>query len=428
MDAKKPVSAREAAYRSLVRCENDGSYTNLEIDSKIKKYRLEGAERSLFTVLVYGVTERRLTLDFRLSPCVTGGLGRLAPEVVTVLRLGAYQILYLDRIPDSAAVNESVELARRHCPGGAHKLVNAVLRELCRTKDTPPPFPADPHEAAEVRYGVPRGLIELWTGSYGAEKTEEILIALSVRPPVTVRVNTLKTTVGELAGLLGGREGPVPHSLILDEKTVPEILRRVLSDGLCYVQDLSSQEAVAALDVRPGMTVVDVCCCPGGKSFASALAMENDGAIYSFDLHENKLSLVTGTAAKLGIDVVTAAARDAREPDPDLFGKADRVICDVPCSGLGVIAKKPEIRYRDLSAAEKLPGLQFEILRASASYLKPGGRMLYSTCTLNRAENEEVVSRFLAETPEFALLSEQTFFPSPTNDGFFAAVMEKREG
>ena len=420
------ISAREAAYRSLIRCENDKSYTNLEIDAKIKKFGLEGAERSLFTILVYGVTERRITLDFRLSPCVTGGVGRLSPEVLTVLRLGAYQTLYLDRVPDSAAVNESVELARRHCPAGSYKLVNAVLRELCRKKNDPPPLPGDPVAAAEVEYGVPRGLIGLWISSYGEDKTKEILEALSVRPPVTVRANTLKTTPEELAERLGGAAGPVPGSLILKSGTAPEELRLAIGEGLCYVQDASSQEAVALLGPRPGMTLVDTCCCPGGKSFAAALMMENSGVIRAFDLHQNKLSLVTGTAARLGVDIIAADARDARQPDPALAGRADRVICDVPCSGLGVIAKKPEIRYKDLSDIKNLPDLQYDILCASASYLKPGGRLLYSTCTLNKAENEEVAARFLDGSPDFSLVEQRTFFPSAANDGFFACVMEKK--
>lgn len=419
------VSAREAAYLSLIRCERDASYTNLEIDSKIKKYKLEGPERSLYTVLVYGVTELRLTLDYRIGACVTGDACRLDPEVKTLLRLGAYQILYLDRVPDPAAVNETVELARRFAPSGAHKLVNAALRALCRTKDTPPPPPDDPIAALEVAYAVPRGIIELWNGSYGEKETAEILDALLVRPSVTVRVNTLKTTADDLCAVLGGVTGEIPGAVVLDKKTPPEKLREALDRGLCFVQDGSSQAAVAMVDPRPGDVLVDVCSCPGGKSFAAAMLMEGKGDIRAFDLHENKLSLVTATAAKLGIEIISVCARDARDPDPDLLGKADRVICDVPCSGLGVIAKKPEIRYRELDSISRLPELQYEILRASAGYLKPGGRLLYSTCTLNRAENEEVVGRFLSNNADFTPVASRTFFPSETNDGFFAAVLAK---
>ena len=423
------ISAREAAYRSLLRCERDGSYTNIEVDSKIKKYGLEGAERALYTVLTYGVTERKITLDFRLSALVTGEYAALAHEVTTLLRLGAYQILYLDRVPQSAAVNETVTLARRFAPKGSHTLVNAVLRRLCRTIDCPPALPDDPDLRQEIEYSVPRGLIRLWKQSYGDAQTETILDSLSRPAKVALRVNTLKTTVSDLRAALeaddvGSAPGDPSGSLVLDGSAVPAPVRQAIADGLCYVQDLSSQTAVAMLDPKPGETLIDTCCCPGGKSFAAALAMNDTGAIRAFDLHANKLSLVTNTADKLGITIIQASARDAREPDPDLIGRVDRVICDVPCSGLGVIAKKPEIRYRDLDSVSRLPALQLEILTASARYLKPGGRLLYSTCTLNRAENENVVSAFLERNHGFVLIEQRTFFPSPENDGFFAAVIE----
>ena len=426
-----PVTAREAAFRSLLRCEQSGSYTNLEIDSKIKKYGLEGPERAFYTALVYGVTERRITLDFRLRACVSGRLEDVDLPVLVILRIGAYQILYLDRVPQSAAVNEAVETARRHARAGAGKFVNAVLRTLCRTLDAPPDPPEDRLEALEAEFSVPRGLIALWENSYGEERAREILSSLSEPARVAVRVNTLKTTREELAASLE-KEGvkTVPcgpdGSLILKDPGFPPALRRAVDEGLCFVQDISSQTAVAMLGPRPGELIADVCACPGGKSFCAALAMDGAGEIYSFDLHENKLSLVAGTAQKLGVGIISASARDARDPDPALAGRCDRVICDVPCSGFGVIAKKPEIRYRDPAGTERLPELQLEILRASSGYLRSGGRLLYSTCTLLCRENEEVVSAFLDGSPDFELISQRTFFPSRENDGFFAAVLERK--
>ena len=418
-----PITAREAAFRSLIKCENAGSYSNLEIDSKINKYGLEGAERALYTVLVYGVIERRIALDLRLKPLVNGGFERLDDVVKVILRIGAYQILHLDRVPDSAAVDEAVKTARRHAPAGAHNLVNAVLRSLCRTLNDPPELPDDPVLRLEATYSIPRGIIELWIGSYGAENAKKILDGLDARSrDVTVRVNTLKTTRDELARTMGG----VPFDDLPDAIAVdcdPDALRTALESGLCYVQDISSQRAVQMLDPRSGDTVADVCCCPGGKSFACALAMRNVGEIRAFDLHANKLSLVERTASRLGITIIATAPRDAREPDPALVGRCDRVVCDVPCSGLGVIAKKPEIRYKPLGDIARLPQLQYDILRASASYLKVGGRLLYSTCTLNRAENEEVVARFLSENSAFSLCDERTFFPDRLADGFYAAVL-----
>lgn len=425
------AGARKAAFLSLIRAEKSGSYTNLEIDSKIKKFGLAGAERALYTALVYGVTERRITLDFRLAPLVSGGLDRLASEVLCILRLGAYQIIYLDRVPNSAAVNESVILAKEFAPR-ARGLVNAVLRSLCRTLDDPPALPDDPVLRAEIEYGVPRGIIALWNGCYGEEKTREILDGLSRRPLTALRVNTLKTTPEALASRLaeGGytaRPGDAESSLILSGPGSPETLRAALEDGLCFVQDLSSQTAVGMLGVREGDFVIDCCCCPGGKTFAAALATGGRGSVRAFDLHENKLSLVSRTAERLGVGgIIGTAARDARDPDPALYGKADRVICDVPCSGLGVIAKKPEIRYRALESAARLPELQLAILAASSRYLKSGGRLLYSTCTLNGAENGGVTAAFLESADGFSLIGERTFFPTPQNDGFYAAVIEKK--
>lgn len=423
------ISAREAAFRSLVKCEQSGSYTNLEIDSKIKKYGLVGPERSLYTTLVYGVTERQITLDYRLSRLTRGDWAALAPEVRTILRLGGYQILYLDRIPESAAVNESTELARRHAPRGAHNLVNAVLRQLCRTKNEFP-LPKERRAALSVRYSVPESLIEIWERSYGEEKTLEILEATFARPSVTLRVNTLKNTSDELVSKLvkrgvNAQKGSLEGSVALAPSASLADMFDLIEDGSCFVQDLSSQTAVKMLAPKEGHLLVDTCACPGGKSFCAAVEMHGRGEIHSFDLHKSKLSLIEKGAKKLGIDIITVAERDARKPDEALVGRCDSVICDVPCSGLGVIAKKPEIRYKDIESIDRLPEVQYDIFCASVGYLKPGGRLLYSTCTINSRENEDIVTRFIEEHPDFLLIEQKTFFPTTHSDGFFAAVIEK---
>lgn len=423
------ISAREAAFRSLIKCEQNKSYTNLEIDSAIKKIGLEGAERALYTTLVYGVTERRITLDYRLSRFTHTPWDELAPELRTILRIGGYQILCLDRIPESAAVNESTELARRHAPRGSHNLVNAVLRELCRKKKDFP-LPDDRVEALSVKYSVPCALIGIWEASYGQEKTLEILEATFCRPCVTLRVNTLKITADDLITRLCERsidaqKGNVEGSVVLDPSASLSDMIDLIEDGYCFVQDLSSQTAVKMLAPEADELIADCCSCPGGKSFGAAIEMKGRGKIHSFDLHKNKLSLVDKGAKKLGIEIISTAERDGRIPDPELIGKCDRVICDVPCSGLGVIAKKPEIRYKELSDIVRLPEIQYSILAASVGYLKSGGHILYSTCTINSAENEAVVNRFLAENAGYRLIEQKTFFPTPQSDGFFAAVIEK---
>lgn len=424
------IGAREAAFRSLLKCEQSGSYTNLEIDSKIKKFGLEGPEKSLYTMLVYGVTERRITLDWRLSRLTRGDWEAVAPEVRTILRIGGYQILYLDRIPERAAVNESTELARRHAPRGAHNLVNAVLRELCRRKDEFP-LPNDRIAALSVRFSVPETLINIWESSYGEEKTLEILEATFSRPSVTLRVNTLKNTADELLskileqGVIA-EKGVLDGSVVLSPTSSLADIFNLIEDGSCFVQDASSQTAVKMLAPGEGELLADTCACPGGKSFSAAVEMHGQGEIHSFDLHKNKLSLIEKGAKKLGIDIITVAERDARKPDESLIGRCDRVICDVPCSGLGVIAKKPEIRYKNLSDIERLPEVQYDILCASVRYLKPGGRILYSTCTINSRENEDIVARFLNDHSDYTLIEQKTFFPTMQNDGFFAAVIRKK--
>ncbi|MBQ4055063.1 MAG: 16S rRNA (cytosine(967)-C(5))-methyltransferase RsmB [Clostridia bacterium] len=425
------IGAREAAFRSLLKCEQNGSYTNLEIDSKIKKSGLEGVEKSLYTTLVYGVTERQIALDYRLSRLTRGDWSALAPEVRTILRLGGYQILYLDRIPESAAVNESTGLARRFAPRGAHNLVNAVLRQLCRSKEDFT-LPEDRIDALSVSYSVPRALIEIWESSYGREKTAAILEATFCRPRVTLRVNTLKNTADELISKLSERsvkagKGRVDGAVVLDASASVADMLDLIEDGSCFVQDASSQTAVKMLAPKAGELIVDACACPGGKSFSSAVEMQGVGEIHSFDLHKSKLPLIEKGAKKLGIEIITAAERDARNPDAALLGRCDRVVCDVPCSGLGVIAKKPEIRYKDLSDIGRLPEIQYDILCASAGYLRPGGRILYSTCTINSAENEKIAERFVGEHPEYRLVEQRTFFPTPENDGFFAAIIEKND-
>ena len=203
-------------------------------------------------------------------------------------------------------------------------------------------------------------------------------------------------------------------------------VKDLLDEGLFFVQDTSSAEAVGMLEIKPGSFVIDTCACPGGKSFAAAVEMNGKGEIRSFDLHKNKLSLIEKTAQRLAIKNITTAELDGKVGEPSLFGKADYVICDAPCSGLGVIAKKPEIRYKNLPDIVRLPGLQYEILCKSALYLKPGGKMLYSTCTLNRAENDENVDRFLAEHPDFCENKRKTFLPDGVCDGFFCSVLQRK--
>ena len=431
-------NAREAAYLSLMRTERDKSYSNIEIDSVIKRSGLEGAEKGLYTNLVYGVIEHRLTLDHWISLVSAKPLGKLDAEVLTILRMGLYQMVYLDRIPDSAAVNESVKLAKKY-RGSAASFVNAALRNFRRKFDVPPyPDRNDRMKYLTVRYSCGEDVVRILE-SYG--DAEPILAAFSENPPVTLRVNTLKTTRVELLELLE-KDGIEACAAIfapdgIKLKNLPERVREYIDEGLCFIQDEASQLAAEALDPKAGEVVYDVCACPGGKSFSAAIRMGDSGRIIASDLHKNKLSLITAGAQRLGIHIIETAEQNGVEHKAELVETADAIICDVPCSGLGVIAKKPEIRYKSAAEISGLPRVQSAILANSANYLKRGGRICYSTCTLNPEENQGVVKGFLSENRDFEpvdfsfgkLRSEGgmlTLFPQDGTDGFFIALLRKR--
>lgn len=411
------VNVREAALMSLERIEKSGRYSNLELDSAIKKLALQGNDRSLFTVLVYGVTEKRISLDYIISEFSKVRFSKLETTVINILRIGIYQIMYLERIPDSAACNESAELCRKYVRSGTVPFVNAVLRSVCREKNNIK-FPD-----MSTRYSVPTWICGMWCGMYGAEKTESILKALSAVPSVTARVNTLKTSREKLISCISDS---VPTDISPVGIKVDSVDSKMIDDGLYWIQDEASQLCTMSLDVKPGHTVIDCCAAPGGKSFAYAVQAENKGNVISLDLHENKLSLITDTARKLGIDIIHTKVQDGKVFNPEFEGIADRVACDVPCSGLGVIAKKPDLRYKSKSDIEHLPQLQYQILENNSRYVKDGGILVYSTCTLNKAENDDVIDRFLNNHTDFTICDgiKNTLFPDTDGtDGFFYAKL-----
>jgi len=431
----KNTTARSLAHSSLIALEKSGRYSNLEINSVLNKLdsgegvSFSQADRALYTRLVYGVTERRILLDHIIGQYSTQPTERLESDVKTALRIGLYQLLFLDRIPEHAAVSESASLVVRAKTG----YVNAVLRTFIREgkKYSLPDRIFEPVKYLSVRYSVPEPLVELFAESYAGDELEDLLEALNREPHIGLRVNTLKHTAEEAVKMLDGAR----LSKIAPDVVIVDYLDDTAKNGLIlgdwFVQDEASRITSAAVGARAGDIVVDTCSCPGGKSFSMALDMQNQGKIYSFDLHKNKLSLVDAGAAKLSLTIIETAERDARNPLGELVRRADRVLCDAPCSGIGVIAKKPDIRYKNISDIRGLPEIQFRVLSGAAEYVKPGGVLVYSTCTLNRAENEWVVERFLSENHEFRLENDalisggmRTFTPHKDGcDGFFAAKM-----
>ncbi len=434
------MKVREAAYLSLERCDKTDKFSNLELDSAIKKYGFTGADRAFFTTLVYGTIERRITLDYVIGVYSSKPIEKIAPKLMNILRLGAYQILFLDRTPDSAAVNESVELAKYYTHKGTASFVNAILRNISREKGNIPMPKEGSDKYLSVKYSLPEWLISMWRDNYGIEKTEKLLSGMNRAPFLTLRVNTLKTTRDGLINTLAN-DGIdcIPSdkcdSAIIFNSNVPIAELNALGEGLCFIQDEASQLCVKAVGAKSGETVIDTCSCPGGKSFGIALEMKNEGKLISLDLHESKLSLVVSGTNRLGINILSTAVHNGTKPKEDLVGTADRVLCDVPCSGLGVIAKKPDLRHKSPEDISRLPEIQYKILCNGASYVKNGGTLVYSTCTLNKAENEDVVTRFLNEHPEFEPCSDgmyegkpmMAFFPDEHGtDGFFVAKFIKK--
>lgn len=423
-----------------------GQYGNIAVDTALRRHPLGEADRHLYTALVYGVMERQTTLDYLLSRFSSRPIRELDDTVLMSLRMGLYQLVYLDRVPDHAALDETVSLVPRRVSGYVNAVLRAYLRfeaglprradgsraprenRLTSPADWIARFPdlkADDMAALSVTYGVPVSLCKTLAEALGADRVASVLAAFGDKPPVTVRVNPLKTTVDTLAAELtaeGLAVSPAlyaPHALRVPEGAVAQL--PAFREGRCFIQDEASQLCVAALGARPGDTVADVCACPGSKSFGIALDMENRGTVFASDLHKSKLSLIGSGAERLGITIIRTAERDARNPDPALVGQCDRVLCDVPCSGLGVIAKKPEIRHKDLSESSRLPAIQAAILEASARYVKEGGVLVYSTCTVLPAENQAVVTDFLAKHPEF----EPWDFTFPARDDTAAAILSE---
>ena len=440
------MNTRQAAFVSLQKYENGGKYLNIEADTAIRRNALEGADRALYTNIVYGTVERRITLEYLLAQLCDRPLAKIDRNVAIILRMSLYQLRYLDRVPAYAVLQEAGELPRRFAAQSAVGFVNAVLREYERRgAEIAMPSPqADFVRYLSVTYSYPAWFCALLVRCYGKRRAEAILKAFEKNPPLTLFPNLLKT---DRAGLLRAlrAEGIAceetrysPYGVRLS-RHVPIDAITPLAQGLCFVQDEASQLAALALGAAPAQTILDSCACPGGKSFALALLCGDKAKIISCDLHENKLSLVRRGAEKLSIASVEAQARDSGAFYPPFENAFDRVLCDVPCSGLGVLSKKPDIREKKEEEIERLPAVQRRILENCARYVRPGGELVYSTCTVHPAENEEQIKVFLREHPEFSLqpfmLGQETVQGMQTllpdryagMDGFFIAKLRKTE-
>ena len=438
-------SARETALRVLISCRTNGAWADAALKAQLARDGLDRADAALCSRIVYGVLQNELLLDHYIGAYCSQRPDHLQPPLLDILRVGAYQILFLDKIPDSAAVNTSVELAKLFKRGQASGLVNAVLRKISQNKHDLPAIPdRDPVRQLSIRYSHPRWLVKRLLALVGREETEAFLAADNGVAPLTVQVNPLKTTVEALTAELEGagvsaKSHPwVPGCLELsgtgDLTALP-----AFREGKFLVQDPAARLVSLIAGVTPGEKVLDVCAAPGGKSFSCAFAMEDRGAILACDLHENKLKRVREGAARLGLACVDTATADGRVFRPEWEAAFDTVLVDAPCSGLGIIRKKPDARYKKVDDLFALPVIQNDILSNAARYVRPGGVLVYSTCTILPEENGEVTDGFLADHPEFVRTpftlpapagetdGQLTLWPQRHGtDGFYICRMERR--
>jgi 16S rRNA (cytosine967-C5)-methyltransferase len=419
---------RKSAYYTLLDVENDMAYSNIALKSHIRRGRPDAP--AFVRELTYGVVKNKLYLDYVLGNFIRTPLDKLKPCDLVILRMGLYQLLFMNSVPEYAAVDESVDLAKRFSPG--HEgFINGVLRQYLRDKAyvTLPAREDDEVKYLSVKYSSAEWIVKLWLERYGSEAAETLLAAGNETPDFVIRVNRLKARREDVLSRLtakgyDARAGErAPQALIV--KGANLLGGRMYKSGLFSVQEESSQIAVEVVDPKPGETIIDVCAAPGGKSFAMAERMGDSGKIYAWDIYKRKLSQIEQDAKRLGVRIVETDTWDATRVRSELIGKADRVLADVPCMGLGVVRRKPEIKYKEnRDELESITKKQADILEASSQYVKPGGFLIYATCSISRQENQGVVAPFLKKHRDFKRVDMVELMPHiDKTDGFFVCKL-----
>ncbi len=433
-------SARLLAYELLLKMEN-GAFSNIVLDSGLSDCGLSQRDKGFVSRVFYGVIERRLTLDYIISLYSTKPLKSIDTQLLIILRTGVYQLLFMDSVPDNAAVNESVSLCRIIKKTSAAGFVNAVLRSFIRSGKKYE-LPSGRIQRLCINYSCNEQLVRMLIDDYSYETAEKFLSASLESRTLYIRVNNTRISADNLAekfresGINAVKHDKMENCLVLDK--LNDIDNNPLFlNGFFHVQDLSSQLCCAALNPQENDRVLDICSAPGGKAFTLAGMMNGKGTVTACDLHDKRAGLISQGASRLGFGNIKVLQNDARNYNGSL-GSFDKILCDVPCSGYGVIRSKPEIKYTLPEDASMLPQLQYKILKMSAGYLKTGGEIVYSTCTVLKRENDEVVERFLTENPGFegaGFIDESdtlsgdykvTIFPEYFNsDGFFICKIRK---
>ena len=424
---------RELAMQVLQKVHIEGAYANVVLVETLREVQLSERDRRFLTELVYGVTKAGASLDYMIGRYVAD-LRKAQPAIRELLRLGFYQIFCMDRVPPSAACNTAVELAKKHGRRGAESFVNGVLRAALREPERAA-FP-DGRDARSLalRTWHPQWMVERWIRTYGYERTEELCRCNNTSAPLSMRVNTLRTNRDALMGQLAAAGAQVrasawvPDGIVLDAHGALDELA-ALREGLAQVQDESSMLVAHILGAEPGMTVIDACAAPGGKTTHIAQRMENRGRILAFDIYEEKIRRIERNAKRLGISIIEAHLSDACEIGAVYAGQADRVLVDAPCSGLGVLRRKPDARWKKSARdAKTLPSLQHAILESAAQTVKKGGVLVYSTCTMEECENAAVVRAFLETHADFALEETGAFLPMQKTAERMVQIMPETDG
>ncbi len=414
---------RETAFKVLYEVERNAAYSNLTLNNFIDESM--PSNPAFVRELVYGVLREKKRLDYYLDSFVSKGIDRAKLADKLLLRLALYQIGFMDSVPEHSAVDETVKLAKKYARG-REGFINGVLRSYIRDRAR-----LKEPTSWEHRYSFAPWIIDLWKEAYGAEETEKILIASNERPELSIRLNLLKTQRDILKKELEeqGFETEITdlsgRALLVRGKDLTKT--KAYEEGKFSIQDIASIIATDILDIRPGQRVLDLCSAPGGKTFAMAEKMDSQGIVYAMDKYAHKLMLMEKQALRLGVENVILREQDSQEEIPEFKDYADRVLADVPCSGLGVLRRKPEIKYKEPEDMEELVERQYKILERAASYVKKGGMLMYSTCTINPQENQEQIKKFTEKHKEFQVVYERQLMPYMGVDGFFIAKMMRKE-
>lgn len=419
---------RYVAVELLNKTFRSGSYSNIQLSSGLDASELSDKDKKLCSVIYYGVIERKITLDHIIGGLSSRPVNKLDDVVLNILRCGIYQLLYMDAIPDNAAVNESVALAKMFRKTSASGMINAILRNFIR-REKVYPVPMDILKSAEIMYSAPAWLVEDLCRDYDPERMRDLLSDALDKPPVTIRMNHLLCIEDELISSLGRIKAEkcdkIPGCWILSggDPTATDAFRK----GYFHVQDRASQLCCMAVDPKENDRVLDICAAPGGKTFTMAEMMSGRGEIHAFDLHEKRVKLIKDGALRLGLENIKATAGDASKFNETL-PKFTKILCDVPCSGIGAIRRKPEIKYKNPEDFRNLPEIQYRIAENALNYLEVGGELIYSTCTLRREENDAVIDKLLANHPELEPVSFLEELGCPFGESYKASIFPMHFG